>query len=112
MATQKKMLTTKETAEQLGIDPKALRVFLRTAQGAALVERDGKAKYAIPASNVSKIKAGLAAHTKAAEARKAAKAAQEAAEPDLEPQDNEDTTPEDDELEEVGDDEELEEDDE
>ncbi|UZG58024.1 hypothetical protein [Rhodococcus opacus] len=101
MATQK-TLSTKEAADKLGTDPKSLRVFLRTPEGIALVERDG-ARYVIPAANVPKIAKGLAAHAKRAEERKA----KEAAEPDLEPEDD-DTTPDDEpeELEELGEDEE------
>jgi hypothetical protein len=108
MATKAKMLTTKEAAEQLGTDPKSLRVFLRTATGKTLVDQGEQGRYAIPASNIAKIRKLMADNAKAAAARKAEREAQEAAEPDLEPED--DDEPE--EVEELIEDEEAIEDDE
>ncbi|WP_186301279.1 hypothetical protein [Rhodococcus sp. WB9] len=103
MVTKAKTFTTAETAAQLGVDSKSLRVFLRTAEGAALVDRDGS-RYVIPASAIPKIAKGLAAHAKRAEEKKAA-AAKAAAEPDIEPEDDEADDEELEELEELGEDE-------
>jgi hypothetical protein len=48
-------LDPKGVAEALGIEPKALCVFLRSPKGAGLVARDGKA-YVFTKADVAKIK--------------------------------------------------------
>ena len=48
-------LNTKDVAEALGIEAKALRVFLRSPKGAGLSARDGKA-YVFTKADLAKIK--------------------------------------------------------
>ena len=48
-------LNTKDVAEALGIEAKALRVFLRSPKGAGLFALDGKA-YVFTKADVAKIK--------------------------------------------------------
>lgn len=72
-------LTSKDVAEALGIDAKALRVYLRSGKAEGLFDRDGKS-YVFTKGNVAKLKKGYAAYVADRDAAKAArvKAAEEA----------------------------------
>jgi predicted site-specific integrase-resolvase len=52
-------LDSKAVAEALGIEPKALRVFLRSGKAEGMFTRDGKA-YVFTKSDVTKIKKAYA----------------------------------------------------
>ncbi|WP_445163218.1 hypothetical protein ACTXG5_08330 [Mycobacterium sp. Dal123C01] len=65
-------LNTKDVAEALGIEPKTLRVFLRSPRGAGLFERDGKA-YVFSKADVARIKKAYAAWVADRAAAKASK---------------------------------------
>ncbi|RRR47862.1 hypothetical protein EHH44_03155 [Mycolicibacter terrae] len=53
-------LTSKDIAEALDIDPKALRVFLRSGNAEGMFTREGKS-YVFAKTDVAKLKKGYAA---------------------------------------------------
>lgn len=65
-------LDSKAVAEALGIEAKALRVFLRSGKAEGMFTRDGKA-YVFTKADVAKLKKGYAAYVADREATKAAK---------------------------------------
>lgn len=66
-------LTSKDVATALDIDPKALRVFLRSGKAEGMFTRDGKA-YVFTKADVAKIKKAYAAFVAERAASKKAKA--------------------------------------
>ncbi|MHC9295620.1 hypothetical protein ACRCUN_24420 [Mycobacterium sp. LTG2003] len=66
-------LTSKDVATALGIDPKALRVFLRTGKADGMFTRDGKS-YVFTKADVAKLKKAYTAFVAERAASKKAKA--------------------------------------
>lgn len=63
-------LTSKDVATALDIDPKALRVFLRTGKAEGMFTRDGKS-YVFTKADVAKLKKAYAAFVADRAAKKA-----------------------------------------
>lgn len=66
-------MTTKDVAEALGIEAKALRVFLRSPKGEGLSSRDGKS-YVFTKANLTAIRKAYPSYIADREAAKQAKA--------------------------------------
>ncbi|WP_157896288.1 hypothetical protein [Mycobacteroides chelonae] len=60
MSSPATTLGSKDVAEAMGIEPKALRVFLRSGKADGMFTRDGKA-YVFAKADVAKIKRAYAA---------------------------------------------------